>query len=263
MRILVSNDDGIASPGLAAAVRAVLPLGEVLVAAPSSQQTAMGRSFRGRRDAVLEPHDLQVDGQAVQAWHLDASPALVVRHALQTLCRDRQPDLVVSGINYGENLGTSITASGTVGAAFEGALHGIPALACSLQVEPDHFLHHGEQDWEAAVFHVRAVAQLLVLRRLPFDVDVLKLDVPMGATPQTERRLCRLSRQPYVFNTLADPHPGSRVGEGQVGVVVDHATLEADSDVHALVVDRVVALTPLSVDLTSRADFRSLGVLLG
>lgn len=256
--ILLSNDDGIASPGLEAAVRAVMGLGDVLVVAPSTQQTAAGRSFRGRRDAALERHDMTIDGQAIEAWHLDASPALVVRHALQALCGDRVPALVVSGINYGENLGTSVTASGTLGAALEGAQHRIPALAASLQVSPEHFLQHGEQDWDAAIHHVRAVAQQLLRDPLPFDVDVLKVDVPEDATVETPRRLCRLSRQAYIVNQIERPHTGSRIEEGRVFVHVDHSRLERDSDVHALAVERVVAVTPLSLDLSSRVDLQQL-----
>lgn len=260
--ILLTNDDGIESPGLAAAVRAVMDLGEVLVVAPSTQQTAAGRSFRGRKDAILERHPLSIEGREVEAWHLDASPALVVRHALQTLCRDRRPDLVVSGINYGENLGTSVSASGTLGAALEGALHHIPALAASLQMSPEHFFHHAEQDWGAAIHHVHAVATLLLSRAMPFDVDVLKVDVPEDATADTPRRLCRLSRQPYFVNHLDEPHAGSRIDEGRLAVHLDHAVLEPDSDVHALAVDRVVALTPLSVDCSSRVDLGTLERLL-
>ncbi len=262
MLILLTNDDGIASPGLAAAVRAVMGLGEVLVVAPSTQQTAAGRSFRGRQDAHLERHLLSIDGQDIDAWHLDASPALVVRHGLQVLCQGRLPDLIVSGINYGENLGSSVTASGTLGAALEGALHRIPSLATSLQVSPEQFFHHGEQDWSAATHHVRAVAEQLLRHPMPFDVDVLKLDVPDDATPETPRRLCRLSRQPYFVNHLDDPHPGSRIRDGRLSVEVHRADLEPDSDVHALAVDRVVAVTPLSVDFSSRTDLAFLGTLL-
>lgn len=260
--LFLTNDDGIASPGLAAAVRAVRGLGELLIVAPSTQQTAMGRSFRGQRDGKLEPTVLEVDGHLIPAFHAEGSPATVVRHALQILCRERLPDLVLSGINYGENVGTSITASGTVGAAIEAASMGIPALAAALQVHPSAFLHHGEQDWGAAEHFLRLFAQKLLSAKLPFDVDLLKIDVPESATPRTPWRLSRLSRQRYFEMVLEAPSLESRIGDGRITVGFDPACLEADSDVHALAVDRVVAVTPLSLDATSRADFGSLQSLL-
>jgi len=253
--IFITNDDGIASPGLKAAVRAVLGLGELLVVAPSIQQTAMGRSFRGRKDAMLEPITFEVDGHAIRAFHVEGSPATVVRHGLQVFCPGRLPDLLISGINYGENVGTSITASGTVGAAIEAASMGIPALAAALQVHPDDILHHGEQDWTAAEYFLRLFAQKRLGATLPFDVDLLKIDVPDDATPETPWRLSRLSRQRYFQSVLDAPSLESRIGDGRFGVSVNHTNLEADSDIHALVVDRVVAVTPLTLDATSRADF--------
>lgn len=252
---LLTNDDGIQSPGLRAAVRAVRELGEVLVVAPATQQTAMGRSFTGRPDAVLEPVPFEVDGAAVRAYACEGSPASVVRHGLQVLCRERRPDLLVSGINYGENVGSSIGASGTVGAAMEAAARGIPALAASQQMHPDRFMHHGDQDWRASEHFLRLFARKVVRARLPQDVDLLKLDVPEGATPETPWRLSRLSRQRYFELVFDEPGLHSRLKDGRVTVQVDHEALEPDSDVHALVRERVVAVTPLSLDATSRADF--------
>jgi 5'-nucleotidase len=252
--ILLTNDDGIASPGLKAAVRAVLGLGELLVVAPATQQTAMGRSFTGRADALLEPVVYEVDGHRVRAFACEGSPASVVRHGLLVLCRERLPELVVSGINYGENVGGSITASGTVGAAFEAASLRIPALAASQQMHPSAFLHHGEQDWDAAEHFLRVFAQKILQTTLPFDVDLLKIDVPENATRHTPWRLTRLSRQRYFMRVLEEPSLASRLGDGHVAVQVDHAALETDSDIHALV-EGTVAVTPLSLDATSRADF--------
>ena len=259
--ILLTNDDGIHSPGLRAAVEAVLELGELLVVAPASQQTAMGRSLTGRHDAALEPVDYRIGDRAVRAYACEGSPASVVRHGLLVLCRERLPDLVVSGINYGENVGGAITASGTVGAAFEAANRGIPAIAASLQMHPSAFLHYGDQDWTAARHFLGLFARKVLGTELPFDVDVLKIDVPEEATPETPWRLTRLSRQLYFTRVLQDPSLDSRLGDGHVARVVDHQTLETDSDVHALV-EGVVAVTPLSLDATSRTDFGDLWRIL-
>ncbi len=261
--ILLTNDDGITSPGLHAAAYALASIGDLLVAAPANQQTAMGRSHTGRQGALLEKVDIGIQDPKVAAYGLDASPATVVRHALQALCQGRKPDLLVSGINYGENVGSTITVSGTVGAAFEGAVHGIPALAISLQMDFSKIHHHGEADWRAAAHFVRLFALRLLERSMPPDVDVLKVDVPESATPDTPWRLTRLSRQHYVEVLLDEPHPGSALGEGRISVRVDEATLEPDSDIYALVRDRVVSVTPLSLDATSRAPFAGILTALG
>lgn len=253
--ILLTNDDGIQSPGLHAAAKVLKGLGELLVVAPSTQQTAMGRSFTGRKCATFEPYPLELDGEPVRAFGLEASPASVVRHALQALCADRMPDLIVSGINYGENVGSCITCSGTVGAAYEGAGHGIPALAMALQMHPSLVLEHGEANWDTAAHFTRLFAERLLATPMPADVDVIKVDVPEGADVNTPWRLTRLSRQRYFFMDLEAPHAGSAIGDARFTTRVEHDTLESDSDVHALIQDKIVAVTPLSLDLTSRAPF--------
>jgi 5'-nucleotidase len=106
-RILVTSDDGIHSPGLRAAVEVLLDLGEVIVVAPFKQQTGMGRSYFVNPDAVLVPVPFEVDGTNVWAYGCECSPAMAVRHGLDVLFLDMKPDLVVTGINYGENLSVS------------------------------------------------------------------------------------------------------------------------------------------------------------
>ena len=181
--ILVTCDDGVRSPGLDAAVRAVLPLGEVIVAAPLEQQTGAGRSLFSFDEGVIARVNCVIDGQGVLAYTIHASPAQVVLHALLELV-PRKPALCVSGINFGENVGSRVTSSGTLGAAMEAAADGVPALAASLQTDQKyHRLHSDEIDFSAATHFTRYFAARLLERRMPPDVDVLKLDVPDDATP--------------------------------------------------------------------------------
>ncbi len=148
--ILVSNDDGIESPGLYAAVEAVQALGEVIVVAPTRQQSAAGRGFSGNRNQALRQIDYKVNGSRLSAYHCDCSPAQIVNHALHVLYSQRQPDLILSGINYGENLGLDVTLSGTVGVALQGASLGIAAVAVSLETDEEFYFKYGEVDWTAA-----------------------------------------------------------------------------------------------------------------
>ena len=125
-----------------------------------------------RREAVT------VGCQAMPAYGLTGSPAQAVLYGVLALAPHlygRKPDLVISGINYGENLGTCVTASGTVGAALQAAELGVPGLAVSLETDKAFHLHHGQDmDWSAAAAITRHFAQTMLAARLPFDVDVLK-----------------------------------------------------------------------------------------
>jgi 5'-nucleotidase len=203
-----------------------------------------------------------VDGQQVTAYTVHASPAQVVLHALLELV-PRKPSLCVSGINFGENVGSRVTSSGTLGAALEAAAGGIPALAASLETDPIyHRLHSEEIDFGAAAHFARLFAARLLARKMPPDVDVLKLDVPDDATPATPWRVTRLSRDGY-FQAL--PSDRTDLAEKRplgYGIAVDLDRLEGDSDVHALMIDRVVSVTPISLDLTSRVRLRDLQALL-
>jgi 5'-nucleotidase len=260
--ILVTCDDGIESPGLRAAVGAALHLGEVLVSAPCEQQTGAGRSLPTFNDGAIHQIDYRVDGQTVPAFAIYGSPAQAVLYALLELV-PRQPDLCLSGINFGENVGSGVTASGTVGAALEAADEGIPALAVSLQTEPQYHYNHSENvDFGAAAHFARYFAAQMLTQQMPPDVDVLKVEVPCDASSETPWRIVRLSRQRY-FHVL----PSGRrylAEKRRLGyeMVVDLGSLEPDSDVRALAVDRVVAVTPLSLDLTSRVRFDDLDGIL-
>jgi len=260
--IVVTNDDGIASPGLRAAVQAALPLGELLVVAPDRQWSGAGRSMPQGPEGRISRYPLEVDGQPVTAYQVDASPASVVLHALLELI-PRRPALLISGINYGENLGTDVTISGTVGAALQGAALGIPALAASLQTPKETHTNPSDSvDFTAAIHFTRLFARRLLTASLPFDVDLLKLDVPSDATPETPWRLTRVSRHVYFV-----PVPPQRTSLAEPARI-DYAPLahpertEPDSDIYALAVDRVVSVAPLSLDLTSRTDPGEMEALL-
>ncbi len=260
--ILVTNDDGITSPGLRAAVQAALPLGEIIVAAPRRQWSGAGRSMPPSSQTLASSYALQVDGQHVMAYHVDASPALVVARALLGLT-PRRPALLISGINYGENLGSDITISGTVGAALQGAVSGVPAMAVSLQTPKETHTNPSDGvDFSAAIHFTRLFARWMLQTTLPFDVDVLKIDVPDDATPETPWRLTRVSHHPYF---VATPPPGANpenLTEVDYDTLAHPERTEPDSDIYALAVDRVVSVAPLSLNLSSRVDREQMKDLL-
>lgn len=250
--IMVTNDDGIQSPGLRAAVAALDGLGEVVVVAPRDQWSGAGRSMPATSEGRIYPEVLVVNGRPVRAYAVEGTPAQVVDHAFLEIL-PRLPDLVVSGINYGENVGSGVTISGTIGAALEAASFGVPALAVSLQTPIEHHLGYSEEiDFRATGHFTRRFAEAVLRRALPFDVDVLKIDVPASATPETPWRWTRQSRQRYFVPVRPMRRRPTDPGPLGYRVEVDFERLEPDSDVYALVVDQVVSVTPLSLDLTSR-----------
>jgi 5'-nucleotidase len=260
--ILITNDDGIGSPGLHAAVWAALAVGEPIVVAPARQWSGSGRGLWVDPGGQIRPYPLEIDGRAITTYEVGASPAMAVLHGLVELV-PRRPELLISGINYGENLGTDITGSGTIGAALQAASAGIPCLASSLQTPKElHARHADHVDFSTATHFTRLFAEAILQGMFSPDVDILKVDIPDDATPATSWRLTRVSRHRY-YETL---DPGrwllaeGMLPEKEVAVGLDYTVLsepertEPDSDIYALRVDRVVSVAPLSLDLTSRVD---------
>ena len=144
-QILLTNDDGILSPGLWAAAASLSRLGFVTVTAPRDQCSGMGRSLPSTSDGIIEEKQVEVNDQAWTVYSVGGSPAQTVLYGILDVMKHK-PDLVVSGINYGENVATGVTISGTVGAALEGAALGIPSLAVSLEAAPELHLTYSEDN---------------------------------------------------------------------------------------------------------------------
>jgi 5'-nucleotidase len=261
-QILLTNDDGIQSPGLWAAAEALSELGFVTVAAPRDQFSGMGRSLPSNSDGIIRTELVQIRGKEWNVYAVGGSPAQAVLHAVLEIM-PQPPDLVVSGINYGENVATGITSSGTVGAALEAAALGIPALAMSLETEREHhFSYSKDVDFSAAAYFTALFARQLLEKHFPPDVDVLKVDVPCDATPETAWQVTRVARQRYYVSVPPKRESWDKPG----GVDYAEAALLGEeykgSDVYALRVQRQVSVSPLSLDLTSRVDFDLLNHLL-
>lgn len=261
-QILLTNDDGILSPGLWTAAQALSELGFVHVVAPREQFSGAGRSLPSTSDGLIEARQVEVNGKGWTVYSVGGTPAQAVLHAVLEVLPER-PVIAVSGINYGENLGTAITVSGTVGAALEAASLGIPALAMSLETESQYHLSYStEVDFTVAGAFTAFFARLLIERRLPEDVSVLKVDIPSLATLDTPWEITRLSRRIY-YEPLR-PERGAWDQPGRIGyrIAGDPSLDEPDTDVYALRVRRHISVTPLSLDMTSRVDFKELAEAL-
>ena len=179
-RILLTNDDGVRAPGILALAQALQPLGEITIAAPSENQSGKGHSIV-TSDPIFVDQVTLTGG--LRGFSIIATPATCVKVGVRALMSTR-PDLVVSGINRGYNLGMTTYVSGTVGAAREAALMGIPAIASSLSVD--------ETNYAAAADIVRQVADMVRQRGLDTGV-LLNVNVPPGL--QTAIKGIRVTRQ--------------------------------------------------------------------
>ncbi len=260
-QILLTNDDSIDSPGLWAAAEVLSELGFVHVVAPRVQQTAMGRALPRESDHIVDEREVLVNGKLWPVFAVGGSPAQAVLHGVLGLM-PAAPDLVVSGINYGENVASGVTVSGTIGAALEGASFGYPSLAVSLQTSVhEHFNLSDRVDFSVAAHFTKLFAEKLLRERMPFDVDVLKVDVPAGATFETPWKLTTQSRQRY-FEAASTTDPVSGKKHISYEMLLDEEKIESNSDLRTVLLDQLVSVTPLSLDLTSRVDFGDLGRLL-
>ena len=173
--ILLTNDDGIKSPGLWAAAEALSDLGFVTVAAPREQSSGAGRSMPITSDGLIVEEEVVVNGKTWKVYAVGGSPAQAVQHGILEIM-PRPPDLVVAGINYGENLTVGITISGTVGAALEGQAFGVPALAVSLEMPMEYYGSHSvdiesfsgtcENTWGISTMHNANNAAFLIVKML-------------------------------------------------------------------------------------------------
>jgi 5'-nucleotidase len=245
MLILLTNDDGIFAPGLAAMERALRTFADVAVVAPSTEQSGVGHAI-----TFLTPLTAKevFDGDRRRGWAVDGSPADAVKLGISEFCPKR-PDLVVSGINSGLNAGINVLYSGTVAAAIEGAFFGITSVAVSLE-----WNDHAEYD-RAAEIGVSVIRQLLDRRPTPgslFNINIPT--VALTGSPQLRVVPMSVARYGEAFERRVDPRGRSYWWATNDPPPPPSPT---ESDVTALASGHVT-LTPLDYDLTHRGSIEAL-----
>jgi 5'-nucleotidase len=243
LRILVTNDDGIHSPGILALAEKVSGLGEVVVVAPDRERSAVGHSLTLHsplRAEEIRPRFFAVDG----------TPTDCVNLAIHGLLKQR-PDLVVAGVNKGANLGDDLTYSGTVSAAMEAAIMGLPAIAVSLAAEtfPARLF-----DYPAEI--AARLASMVLAKGLPPDT-FLNVNVPSEGAKGV--RLTRQGKRIYGDLVVEKRDPRGRkyywIGGGELGFEDIEGT-----DFNA-VQNGFISVTPLHFDLTNYRSFEGLSSL--
>ncbi|MCX6693439.1 MAG: 5'/3'-nucleotidase SurE [Methanomicrobiales archaeon] len=244
-KILLTNDDGVNSAGLWAAYEALAPIAEVTVVAPATQQSAVGRSI-----SIFEPiRANEVIHEGVRAWAVGGKPTDAVIIGLYAL--KLAPDLVVSGINIGENLSfESIMTSGTVGAALEAANQGTPAVAFSLQVEDQ-----GEKfddprftsrQFESSKVVVRETIERIFARGFPKKAHVVNVNIP--SVIKGGYVVTRLAEKLFSTGVEKRLDPRGRPYFWINGPLIEDAP--EGTDVHAIRMGNV-SITPITLDCTA------------
>jgi len=232
-QILVTNDDGYRSQGIVALADALAPLGDVIIVAPTEEASAIGHALTLKRPLRLEPIRERVYG-------VDGTPTDCVNIAITQVYAGKLPDLVVSGINKGWNLGDDVTYSGTVAGALEAALLGIPGLAISLART------RSEYDFSYSARAAAAIAGSMFRKPLP-PWTFLNVNVPKGH-PKGFRTTVQAKRN-HITEVLVRDDPKGRpyfwIDEGQ------NEWEPHDRSDYQAVRDGYVSITPLHPDLTA------------
>ena len=240
MRILLTNDDGIYAPGLRALYPQLKQLGEVLVVAPATEQSAVGHSVTLTSPLIAQ--EVLDDEQKLMGWAVEGRPADCVKLALRELL-PWKPDLLVSGLNAGSNAGINVLYSGTVAAAIEGAFFRITSIACSLEYRKLRPL-----DFAKGAAYAREVVEQIVERK-PATGSLFNVNIPsLDRGPVRGVRVMPQNLVPYIeaFDRRTDPR-----GRVYFWTTPDFRCPDPhpDTDVFALA-ENYITVTPLQFNLT-------------
>lgn len=243
---MVTNDDGVFSPGIVALSEALSPYATVSVIAPEGQQSAAGMSLTFHRPLRVEK--VLVHGRVCFA--VSGSPADSVMVGVNRML-PHHPDMVVSGINIGENLTIQdILASGTAAAAMEAALLGIPSIAFSMEVPPSKRFSHGQKDprFDLPAKVAAQIALEVLQQGFPEGVNLLNVNFPWKTRPGTKVKLTSIEVRKYRDYVIERKDPRGRPYYWVWGARLP--TYEKDSDIYAVHKQGMISISPLSLDLT-------------
>ncbi|MDF2890827.1 MAG: stationary-phase survival protein SurE [Clostridia bacterium] len=239
MKILISNDDGINAQGIKALALAMQELGEVYVVAPERNQSATGHAVT--MHTPLRRKKVDFLGDKINAWWVNGTPADCIKLGIENLMKDK-PDLVVSGINMGENLGTDVIYSGTVSAAVEGAIFGIPAIAFSYE-------DHTASDLTIAAAAAKEVCKQILAHGIPKN-HIFNVNIPAVADINEIKgiKTCKLGTKIYRNNFEERRDPNGNIYFWLAGELVEMPE-DIDNDIYA-VKNKYISITPINIDLT-------------
>lgn len=237
--ILISNDDGYHSKGLQSLIEMVCPLADLLVCAPESGRSGFSCAFSAADPLRLK---LRRRREGVEIWSCSGTPVDCVKIALDQLCKDRWPDMVIGGINHGDNASVNSHYSGTMGVTMEGCMKYIPSVAFSLCD------HSDDADFAPLASLVRSITERVLREGLPRGV-CLNVNFPL-ATEFRGVRICRMARGTWGNEVVRCHHPRGYDYYWMTGEYTNDEPEAEDTDNWALS-HGYVAITPTEVDVTS------------
>ena len=246
--ILVTNDDGYDSKGLAAAVEVARAFGRVVVVAPETTQSGMSQAITMYNPLYLRCVSRQ---EGLEVYAFSGTPVDCVKMAFDYLLRDQRVDLVVSGINHGSNSAVNVLYSGTMGAAIEGSFYDCPSVGLSLDD------HSEDADFEAAVVYGKRIVRSVLEKKVELPL-CLNVNVPVGKPGELHGiRLCRQNPRFWREEFYRHEDPRGRAYFWLTGDFVNGEPGAEDTDEWALA-HGYVSVVPVQVDLT---DYRQMAAL--
>lgn len=247
LNILISNDDGIYSKGIYELAKALKSLGKVFVVAPDKEQSATGHAItmhQPLRSKKIIFFDTDID-----AWWVSGTPADCIKLGIETLIGVR-PDIIVSGINNGENLGTDIIYSGTVSAALEGSIFNIPAFAVS-------YAKHGERDFSKAAEYALQIIKQSLNYKLPKGI-ILNINIPDLSIVKNVKgiKITELGVKKYKNNFEERKDPRGNSYYWLAGELIE-SEIGENTDINA-VKNGYISITPIHLDLTEYGYMKEL-----
>jgi len=239
--ILVTNDDGITAPGIRALIEVVRELGDVIVVAPDKPQSGMGHAIT--IDATLRINKHTIYG-VKEEYSSSGTPVDCVKIAINKILNNKKPDLCVSGINHGSNMSINVIYSGTMSAALEGAIEGIPSVGFSL------CNHSIDADFTASKIIAKKICENILKNGLPKDV-CLNVNIPPLHIDEIKGiKVCRQARSNWVEELDERKDPGGKTYFWLTGKFVNYEEEKTDTDVWALD-NNYVSIVPVHFDLTA------------
>lgn len=246
--ILVTNDDGYASKGLAAAIDVARSFGRVVAVAPETPQSGMSQAITMYNPLYLRKVRQE---EGLEVYSFSGTPVDCVKMAFDYLLRDRQIDLMISGINHGSNSAVNVLYSGTMGAAIEGSFYGCPSVGLSLDD------HGADADFEAATIYGRQIIRTLLDGEITLPL-CLNVNVPTGRPEELRGvRLCRQNRGFWREEFYRHEDPRGREYFWLTGDFVNGEPEAEDTDEWALR-NKYVSVVPVHTDLTDYGQLRNL-----
>ncbi len=240
-KIIVTNDDGVYSPGLKLLYQAVKPLGKTTVLAPETPKSSSGLGITLHKPLRIT----RINLWGTQIYSINGTPSDIIHVALNEI--EPEPSIVVSGINIGDNTSLQvILSSGTVGAAAQAALMNIPAIAFSAAIQSPEELQENTSYWKKIMHIARTITYRILSNGMPPNVDIINVNFPSEITSKTQAKVVPPARIRYTEYVIKRTDPR---GTPYYWLYGKPTQIEPETDAYIVLNEKNIAITPISLTL--------------